>query len=65
MSIGRPPTILRLIQCLEEAALVFLMGTLIGTAFAQIILRNLLSITFVWSDPWSATWSCGAACSAQ
>ena len=51
MSIGRPSTILRSIQCLEEAALVLLMGTLIGTAFAQIILRNLLSITFVWSDP--------------
>ena len=51
MSIGRPSTILRLIQCLEEAALVLLMGTLIGTAFAQIIFRNLFSITFVWSDP--------------
>ena len=51
MSIGRSPAILRLVQCLEEAALVLLMGTLIGTAFAQIILRNLLSITFVWTDP--------------
>ena len=48
---GRPSTFLRLIQCLEETALVLLMGTLIGTAFAQIILRNLLSITFVWTDP--------------
>ncbi len=45
------PTIIRSFQCLEELALVLLVGALIGTAFAQIILRNLLSVTFLWTDP--------------
>ena len=51
MSFGRSSIIIRLLLRLEETALVLLVGALIGTAFAQIILRNLLSVTFLWTDP--------------
>ena len=51
MKLTRFPTIMRSFQYMEELALVLLVGALIGTAFAQIILRNLLSVTFLWTDP--------------
>ncbi len=40
-----------LLPQLEVAFLVLLMGTLMGLAFSQILLRNLFSITWLWADP--------------
>jgi TRAP-type C4-dicarboxylate transport system permease small subunit len=41
----------RLFHLLEEGLLVLLMGIMIVLAFAQIILRNFLSISILWADP--------------
>ncbi|MDA0336215.1 MAG: TRAP transporter small permease [bacterium] len=40
-----------LLPRLEVGLLVLLMGTLMGLAFAQILLRNLFAVTWLWADP--------------
>lgn len=49
--LGRPRKLLRALAGIENGVLVGLLAAMIVLAVGQVVLRNLFSIGFVWTDP--------------